>query len=89
MSSSDYVCIVDCQSFYFLTIFRFLCFVLFFSPEISEDEAEDRLQEAIQEKFAVFGDVCAVKRSFTLAYYPFLALVHLINIANSACYCKI
>lgn len=27
-------------------------------PEISEDEAEDRLQEAIQEKFAVFGDVC-------------------------------
>ena len=27
--------------------------------EISEDEAEDRLQDAIQEKFAVFGDVCA------------------------------
>lgn len=26
-------------------------------PEISEDEAEDRLQEAIQEKFVVFGDV--------------------------------
>lgn len=26
--------------------------------EISEDEAEDRLQDAIQEKFAVFGDVC-------------------------------
>lgn len=29
-------------------------------PEISEDEAEDRLQEAIQEKFAVFGEVCMV-----------------------------
>jgi hypothetical protein len=28
--------------------------------EISEDEAEDRLQDAIQEKFAVFGDVCAL-----------------------------
>lgn len=27
-------------------------------PEISEDEAEDRLQEAIQEKFAVLGEVC-------------------------------
>lgn len=27
------------------------------NPEISEDEAEDRLQEAIQEKFAVFGEV--------------------------------
>ncbi|KAG5564784.1 hypothetical protein RHGRI_000854 [Rhododendron griersonianum] len=26
------------------------------AAEISEDEAEDRLQEAIQEKFAVFGD---------------------------------
>lgn len=26
--------------------------------EISEEEAEDRLQDAIQEKFAVFGDVC-------------------------------
>lgn len=30
-----------------------------YCAEISEDEAEDRLQEAIQEKFAVFGDVCA------------------------------
>lgn len=29
-------------------------------PEISEDEAEDRLQDAIQEKFAVFGDVCDI-----------------------------
>lgn len=28
------------------------------NPELSEDEAEDRLQEAIQEKFAVFGEVC-------------------------------
>jgi len=28
--------------------------------EISEDEAEDRLQDAIQEKFAVFGDVCTL-----------------------------
>ncbi|XP_062110464.1 uncharacterized protein LOC133822220 [Humulus lupulus] len=27
--------------------------------ELTEDEAEDRLQDAIQEKFAVFGDVCA------------------------------
>ncbi len=26
--------------------------------ELSEDEAEDRLQDAIQEKFAIFGDVC-------------------------------
>jgi len=28
--------------------------------EISEEEAEDRLQDAIQEKFAVFGDVCVI-----------------------------
>lgn len=28
--------------------------------EISEEEAEDRLQDAIQEKFAVFGDVCSM-----------------------------
>lgn len=33
--------------------------MFFFSigPEISADEAENRLQDAIQEKFAVFGDV--------------------------------
>lgn len=29
----------------------------FVGPEISADEAENRLQDAIQEKFAVFGDV--------------------------------
>ena len=29
----------------------------FVRPEISADEAENRLQDAIQEKFAVFGDV--------------------------------
>jgi len=26
--------------------------------EISEDEAEDKLQTAIQDKFSVFGEVC-------------------------------
>jgi len=30
--------------------------------EISEEEAEDRLQDAIQEKFSVFGDVCKLSR---------------------------
>lgn len=33
--------------------------MVFMHAEISEDEAEDRLQDAIQEKFAIFGDVCA------------------------------
>lgn len=36
-----------------LSYFVLLCFL----SEISEDEAENLLQEAIQEKFAVFGDV--------------------------------
>lgn len=34
-------------------------FILFLRAEISDDEAEDRLQDAIQERFAVFGDVRA------------------------------
>lgn len=44
----------------FLLVINLVWFFLFlgFWPEISEDEAEDRLQDAIQEKFAVFGDVC-------------------------------
>lgn len=54
-----------CSSFpAFLTMVNSLSVVLFiylflslWHPEISEDEAEDRLQDAIQEKFAVFGDV--------------------------------
>lgn len=53
-----------CYSIFELNVL-FLCtglllqkFVLYLWPaEISEDEAEDRLQDAIQEKFSVFGDV--------------------------------
>lgn len=33
-------------------------FTVFFLLEISEDEAEERLQVAIQDKFSVFGEVC-------------------------------
>ena len=33
---------------------------LLWSAEISEDEAENRLQEAIQDKFVAFGDVCVI-----------------------------
>jgi hypothetical protein len=37
-----------------------IIYSFFWNSEISEDEAEERLQEAIQEKFSVFGDVCAI-----------------------------
>ena len=37
--------------------------LLFWHPEISEDEAEERLQEAIQEKFSVFGDVRTINQT--------------------------
>jgi len=42
-------------------------------PEISEEEAEDLLQDAIHEKFAVFGDVCVIQMNLLqwIAYYLF------------------
>lgn len=39
-------------------------------PEISEEEAENLLQDAIHEKFAVFGDVCFICMILQcIAYY--------------------
>lgn len=40
-----------------LVCFLLLNSLVFYISELSEDEAEERLQEAIQERFAVFGDV--------------------------------
>lgn len=39
--------------------------------EISEDEAEDRLQDAIQEKFAIFGDVRALVKISSVSHFGF------------------
>lgn len=44
-------------------LFFYVCLLIVLSlwiSEISEEEAEDHLQEAIQEKFAAFGDVCFI-----------------------------
>ena len=54
---------------------------LLWSAEISEDEAENRLQDAIQEKFVAFGDVCNFVDIFTycILLIFILALLYEIN----------
>lgn len=48
--------------------------------EISEDEAEDRLQDAIQEKFAVFGDVCVLRLKNDYLYILRLVIQDMTNL---------
>jgi hypothetical protein len=49
--------------------------LLFWHPEISEDEAEERLQEAIQEKFSVLGDVCTSNQTSSDSPCQFLSYI--------------
>ena len=54
-------------------MFIYVLIFLMLIPEISEEEAEDLLQDAIHEKFAVFGDVCVIQMNLLqwIAYYLF------------------
>lgn len=53
-----FICVFIIYLFFLFSSNLHLLLFLLWQVEISEDEAEDRLQDAIQEKFAVFGDVC-------------------------------